>query len=338
MPNLKIFFVSACFILAGCNTDAQDASKTPVQGTNTLRLLQTIPLPGVEGRFDHFAVDVARQRVFVSALGNDTLEIVDLRTGQRLHSVQGLKEPTGVAFAPELNRIFVAEGAGERCQILDGTTFAVVQSVSGLPDADNVRYDSAAKQVYIGYGDGALAILDAVSGKRLGDIKLAGHPESFQLESKGKRLFVNVPTAGYIAVIDREKRAVIATWSTRAVKANFPMALDEVGHHLFVGCRAPAQELVFDTISGQLADTQRIGGDTDDLFWDAKRARLYVSCGAGVVNVFQVQGRHWSKLADVDTSAGARTSYFVPELDRLCVAVPHRGAQGAELRVFAVQP
>lgn len=303
-----------------------------------LRLLKVIPLPGVKGRFDHFAVDVVRQRVFVAALGNGTLEILDLRTGTHLHSVKGLGEPTGVAFAPELNRIFVATGSRETCEVLNGDTFAIIQSVTGLPDADNVRYDSAAQQIYVGYGDGVIAVLNAANGKRLGDITLAGHPESFQLETNGNRLFVNVPSAGYIAVVDRDRRAVTATWSTRGVKANYPMALDEAGHHLFVGCRQPAQELVFDTLTGGLADTQNIGGDSDDLFWDAKRARLYVSCGDGILNVFQVEGRRWSSVVNIPTAAGARTSYFVPELNRFCVAVPHRGTQSAEIRVYAVQP
>lgn len=314
------------------STAAPSTEKPP------LKWVQSITLPGVEGRFDHFAVDLKHQRLFVAALGNNSLEILDLKTGKSLRSVQNLPEPTGVAFVPELNCVFVACGGGERCEILDGDTFSVIQSVAGLPDADNVRYDRKARQIFVGYGDGAIAVINAQNGQKIGDIPLEAHPESFQLEENGPRIFVNVPEAGYIAVIDRQKRAVIAKWSTRAVKANFPMALDEAGHRLFVGCRAPAQVLIFNTASGQLEDTQRISGDTDDLFWDAKRARLYVSCGAGRVDVLQVEGKHWSSRGDLITSDGVRTSLFVPSLNRLFVAVPHRGAQNAEIRVFAVLP
>ena len=289
--------------------------------------------------FDHFSFDAKRQHVFVAALGNDTLEIADLKSGKHLRSVKGLKKPTGVAFAPEFDRIFVATGDGETCEVLDGATFAVVQSVTGLPDADNVRYDSGAKQIYVGCGDGALAVLDAASGKHLGDIKLAGHPESFQLEKAGPRIFVNIPSAGQIAVVDRVKRAVVATWPLDGAQSNFPMALDEANHRLFVGCRAPARVLVYDTNTGKVVNTLKIDGDTDDLFWDAARKRLYVSCGAGFINVFQTNGAaDYESVARISTSSGARTSLFVPELNRLCVAVPHRGAQGAQLRVFAVQP
>jgi DNA-binding beta-propeller fold protein YncE len=338
----------ACGSQAGHSDKAQGHTVMPPLSTispvdkpandkkGSLRQVQVIPLPGVEGRFDHFAVDVPRQHLFVAALGNDTLEIIDLRSGKRLHSVTGLKKPTGVAFAPELNRIFVASGEGETCEVLDGGTFATLQSIKGLPDADNVRYDSAARQVYVGYGEGALAVLDAVNGQRLGDIRLAGHPESFQLEKEGTRLFVNVPSAGHIAVVDRAKRAVTATWPLNGAQSNFPMALDEAGHRLFIGCRAPARVLVYDTTTGRVEATLPIAGDTDDLFFDAARKCIYVSCGAGFINLFQQQdGGHYEAFATLPTAAGARTALFVPPLQRLYLAVPHRGAQGAEIRAYA---
>lgn len=326
--------------LVACGSQAENQTNSAPKAASTqnsaLRLVQTIPLPGVEGRFDHFAVDVKRQHLFVAALGNDSVEVLDLRDGKLLRSLKGLQKPTGVAFVPEFNRLFVGNGDGQSCEVFDGDSFALLQSVKGLPDADNVRYDSAAKQIYVGYSDGALAVINAADGRRVCDIKLAGHPESFQLETVGRRIFVNVPSAGYIAVVDRDKRAVIATWPTRGVKANFPLALNEAGHRLFVGCRQPAQVLIFDTTTGQMVNTRNIGGDTDDLFWNAKQARLYVSCGAGEVNVFQPEAIRWTLRATIPTATGARTSYFVPELQRLYVAVPRRGAQGAEIRAYAV--
>jgi len=357
MKEIKIGFLSVCFALGGCGTQAQDLDNTSAQFNSpsqvstqaqdktdsangaVLRMVQAIPLPGVEGRFDHFAIDLQSQHLFVAALGNDTFEVLNLRDGKRLHSIRGLPKPTGIAFAPEFSRIFAASGNGETCEIFNGETFARVGSVKSLPDADNVRYDSAAKHIYVGYGDGALVVVDAASGQRLGDIKLAGHPESFQLEKAGRRIFVNVPTARHVAVIDRAKRAVVATWPLEGARSNFPMALDETNHRLFVGCRDPARVLVYDTTSGRVTATLKIAGDTDDLFYDAARKRLYVACGAGFINVFQQQdANRYTVIANMATAAGARTALFVPQLKRLYLAVPHRGTQGAQIRVYEVQP
>lgn len=357
MKQIGMAFLSVCLIIGGCGTQAQDLDKAlsqvsaPTQvktqapdktnSTNNgvLRMVQAIPLPVVEGRFDHFAIDLQRQHLFVAALGNDTLEVLDLREGKRLRSIKGLQKPTGIAFAPAPNRIFAASGDSAMCEVFNGDTLRLMQSVKSLPDADNVRYDSAAKYIYVGYGDGALGIVDAASGKRLGDIQLAGHPESFQLEKAGTRIFVNVPTARHLAVIDRIKRAVVATWPLKGARSNFPMALDETNHRLFIGCRDPARVLVYDTTSGRVTATLKIAGDTDDLFYDAARKRLYVACGAGFINVFQQNDvDHYTPIASIETAAGARTALFVPELKRLYLAVPHRGTQGAQIRAYAVQP
>ena len=359
MKEIRIGFLSVCFALGGCRTQAQVLDNTSSQVNSStqassqaqvqdktdsangavLRMVQAIPLPDVEGRFDHFAIDLQRQHLFVAALGNNTLEVLNLRDGKPLRSIKGLQKPTGTAFVPEFKRIFAASGDGETCEVFNGDTLGLLQSVKSLPDADNVRYDAAAKHVYIGYGDGGLSIVDAASGQRLGDIKLAGHPESFQLEKAGTRIFVNVPTARHIAVIDRTKRAVVATWPLEGARSNFPMALDETHHRLFVGCRDPARVLVYDTTSGRVTATLKIDGDTDDLFYDAARQRLYVACGAGFINVFQQQDAdRYRAIANMATAVGARTALFVPELKRLYLAVPHRGTQGAQIRAYAVQP
>jgi len=311
----------------------------PHNRDTALRFVQAIPLPGVEGRFDHMAVDLQRQRLFVAALGNNSLEIMNLQNGERLQTIKSFQKPTGIAFAPKLNRIFAASGDGERCEILDSKTFRIVHSTTSLPDADNVRFDDAEERVYVGYGDGALAKIDAGSGRKMGDIPLKGHPESFQLEKTGARIFVNVPTAESIAVIDRAQNKVVATWTLEGARSNFPMALDESNHRLFVGCREPASLLVYDTASGRVAASLPIAADTDDLFYDAARRRLYVACGGGFINVIQQQDADvYKEIARIPTAEGARTALFVPELRRFYLAVPQRGSQRAEIRVFEVQP
>jgi hypothetical protein len=303
--------------------------------TAPLRLVQTIPLAHVEGRIDHMAVDVAGQRLFVAALGNNSLEVIDLHDGKRIRSISGLREPQGVAYVTEANQIYVACGGDGEVKVYDAKSFDLVTTLRDLDDADNARYDEAAKRVFVGYGGGALAIIDATTAKLVGDIKLAGHPESFQLEQKGNRIFVNVPTAKHVAVVDREKRSVIATWPLKGAAANFPMELDEANRRLFVGCRAPAALLVLDSNSGKEVADVAIDGDTDDVFCDVKRSRIYISCGADFIDVLDCDARPPYSVTDkIPTAGGARTSLFVPELNRLYVAVPHRGDQPAEIRIY----
>jgi DNA-binding beta-propeller fold protein YncE len=307
-------------------------------GNAPLQLQQTIPLPGVEGRIDHFAFDAGADRLFVCALGNNTVEILDLRKGERVHTISGLGAPQGVAFVPELNRLLVANDKGGVCNIYDANSFQVIGKVDFADDADNVRYDSASKQIYVGFGSGGIGVINAVDGKQVGSIKLAAHPEAFELERQGHRIFVNVPTARHVAVIDRDKGEVIATWKTDGAFGNFPMALDEANHRLFVGCRLPSKLVVLDTASGKTVTSVGISGDPDDIFYDSKRHRVYVICGAGKIDIVdQTDANTYKALAKINTADGARSGLFVPERDALFVAVPHRGSQRAEIRRYQIE-
>jgi DNA-binding beta-propeller fold protein YncE len=308
-------------------------------GPDALRHVQTIALPGVEGRIDHLSVDVNGRRLFVSALGNNTLEVIDLREGKRLTSITGLQEPQGVFFVPKENKLFVANGDDGTCRIFDGSSYKLIATVHFPSDADNVRYDAAENQIYVGYGEGALGVLDAASGRKIADIALAAHPESFRLEAPGSRIFVNLPNANHtIAVVDRAKRSVIATWPLEAA-ANFPMTLDQAGHRVLVVTREPARLVVLDSESGKQVASYPSVGDADDVFYDAIHKRVYISGGEGFIDVFaQHDSDHYSLAAKVATAAGARTSLFVPELNRFFLAVPHRGSQQAEVRVYDAGP
>ena len=304
-----------------------------------LRLIQAIPLHNVAGRIDHMAVDLKGERLFIAALGNNTVEIVDLRAGKHIGTITGLHEPQGVGFIPEFNRIFVANAKSGACEVLDGSSFQLIKSIKFSDDADNIRYDPVARRVYVGYGSGALGIIDAASGDQLGEIKLEGHPESFQLEKSGTRIFVNIPTSQKIVVVDREKRATATVWATSDATANFPMALDETHHRLFVGFRKPARIVVFDTESGKAIGNLDSPGDADDIFYDNSRRRIYVSGGDGSIGIFQQNDPdHYQTMTKIPTASGARTSLFVPELSRFYLAVPHRGAQTAEVRVYEAAP
>jgi DNA-binding beta-propeller fold protein YncE len=303
-----------------------------------LRLLRSIELPKVEGRIDHMCLSDDGRCLFVAALGNNSVEIVDAEAGTYAGSIGNIKEPQGVAYIPRSGKLAVASGQGDECRIYD-EHLALVGPVGGLDDADNVRFDPQAGLLYVGYGKGAIAVIDSENARRLADIRLEGHPESFQLEVKGKRIFANVPTAQQIAVIDREKRTVMATWPVRDAKANFPMALDEASHRLFIGCRQPAKLLVIDTESGKPVASLDCCGDSDDVFYDRARKRIYISGGAGSISVFeQSDPDRYSLLAMIPTAPGARTSLLASDGGRLFVAVPHRGAQKAAIRLFQAVP
>jgi len=298
-----------------------------------LEPIQTIPLPGIEGRIDHFSMDVPGKRLFVCALGNDSVEVIDLASGKVVQSIHGLEEPQGVAYLPEINRLVVANGGDGSCRFFDATTFVPKESISLSSDADNVRYDAKARRLYVGYGDGGLAVIDPKTAKVTGDIPVGAHPESFQLETNGPLIFVNVPNSREIAVLDRTTRSLKAKWSLGFERGNFPMALDEASRRLFVACRLPARLLVFDIATGRQMAEAELHGDCDDLFDDPVRHKIYASCGEGFLDVFgQTDDGKYHRENSIKTAGGARTCWF--DGQKLYLAVPHRGPQGAELRIY----
>ena len=309
-----------------------------------LSLEAHIPLPSVKGRIDHFGVDVTGQRLFVAAVENHTLEVVDLKLGQRVHTISDLAEPQGVFYDPTTSHLFAACGLDGVTKVLDGTTFQVLATVRFPDDADNIRYDPRSKGVIVGYagakqlrkreeGTGGLGFIDS-SGKKTGDIVIDAHPESFQLEKSGSRIFVNVPEKKEIEVIDASKHSVLTRWPVSA-ENNFPMALDEANHRLLVGVWQPPQLLVFDTTTGKQVEAGKIAGKTDDLFYDSVRRRVYVLTSVGYLEVFeQKDADHYDRIARYLTPSGSQTGLFVPEWGKLFVAVPAQSGENAEVRIY----
>jgi len=304
------------------------------QATQPLRLEKTIELPDVQGRIDHLAVDLRGERLFVAALGNDTLEVIDIKAGRRAKTIAQLQEPQGVLYVAETNRLYVANGKDGSVRVFDASSYAPLKTLDYNDDADNLRYDSGRRRIFVGYGSGALGEVDS-EGNKTGDIKLDAHPESFQLEEDSPRIYVNLPKSRKVVVLDREKRTITATWNTGMAFANYPMALDESDHRLFVVTRLPARLLVFDTNTGTIIQKLSAIGDCDDVFYDKTRKRIYASGGDGAISVFeQKDADHYTESARVTTAKGARTSLFSPELDRLFLAVRREGSQSAAIQVF----
>jgi DNA-binding beta-propeller fold protein YncE len=293
-----------------------------------------IALPAVKGRIDHLAVDVAQQRLFIAALGNNTVEVIDLQSRQRVQSVRGFDEPQGVALLPRAQMLYVASGGDGSLRTLPLGNLTPDRAIDLGDDADNVRIDREQRFVYVGYGSGALAVIDASKHSKVADIPLKDHPESFQLEAAGPRIFVNVPDANQIAVVDREARKQIASWPTRDLHANFAMALDERNQRLLVSFRRPAVLGVFKLADGKELTRIETCGDVDDVFLDQKRNRVYVACGEGFVDVLDAREGGYSRVGRLPTSPGARTALFSAELDRLFVAARANGSEPATLWVL----
>ena len=327
-----------CFaaLVHGFPARAQEQAHPPEKAP--LLLVQEIPLPKVEGRIDHFTFDAKRKRVIGAALGNNTVEVVDTFAGRDIHSITGAANPQGVAFAGELNRLFVANGTDGKLRIYDGDSFKLLNTVDIGEDADNVRYFPAEKKIYVAYGgdeEGGIAVIDAASGKRLEDVaKLDAHPESFQIATAKPVIYANIATKAKVVVIDRNTHKV-TDWSLKTGKANYPMALDEADHRLFVVTRKPAQLVVLDSESGAMVASLACVNDSDDLYYDSGRKRIYAPGGEGFITVVQqVDADHYRSLANVPTTIGARTGLWYEKRDRFYLAVPATSKQGAALWVY----
>jgi DNA-binding beta-propeller fold protein YncE len=284
------------------------------------------------------AVDLARHRLFVAALGNDSLAVVDLNA-QRLDRLIGeLPEPQGVGYDPATDTLYVANAGDGSVRLFKGPDLSPGERIELGSDADNIRVDSKAGRVFIGHSDGALAIVDAVTHDKVASAPLKAHPESFQLDGDTSRIFVNVPKAGTIDVVDRTSGEETASWPTPGRGANFAMALDRARQHILVAFRQPAELGIFSSADGSLITFVPTCGDVDDLFLDPKRDRIYVSCGEGFVDVLAAYGNSYRQAAHIATAPGARTSLFVSELDRLLLAVPARSEAAAAIWIFRPSP
>jgi sugar lactone lactonase YvrE len=321
---------------------ASPASPVLTQAGEDGPLVETTSIAlGVDGRIDHLAIDGKRERLFVAAVGNNSVEVIDLKARQLHTSLRDLKQPSGILYLDDSDRMVVACGETGTCEVFDGDKLEKIASVEVGEGADNLRYDPRTQRVYVAFGDGALGIIDAKTWKMEGTIALQSHPEGFQLDAEGKLAFVNVPHSGQFAVVDLDARKVVTTWAVSEAKHNYPMALipQSMGQAseplLLMGCRSPAKLVLRWASSGKPAGVVDLSDDIDDLAVDAKRRRVYASCGEGRIDVFTVDDKLAVKRMERVVSApGARTCLYSPERNQLFVAVPLRPPQRAEIRVY----
>lgn len=295
------------------------ANSRAAEPPSPLVLERTIPLAHVSGRIDHMAIDLSRQRLFVAELGNGTVDAIDLASGKVVHRLSGLREPQGIGYAPKADVIAIASAGDGSVRLFRGDDFSPLATVELKDDADNIRLDLSSGQFVVGYGSGALAFLDPVT-RSISNVKLPAHPEGFQVDPAARRAFVNLPDAGQLGVVDLAAGKQIATWRVPQLQWNFPMARKLDGTMIAVVFRSPPRLLLLDAQTGAVRVNIETCVDADDVFFDDNRKRIYVSCGAGSVDVFQQDAASYRLLSRIKSSAGARTSLFVPELDRLFVA------------------
>jgi DNA-binding beta-propeller fold protein YncE len=305
----------------------------------TLKLLQTIPLKGAAGRLDHMAIDPVKGRLFVAALSNNSLDVVDLKAGKVVQQVPGQNKIQGVAYAADLDRIYVGNGIGGECNVFDGKDYKLIGSVK-LPGADNVRYLASRQLVYVGHAEKALSVLDARTYQVKAEIPLPGRPEGFQLESKRPRLYMNTVDPTNLVVVDTDKNEVLHRYPLKLADRAYPMALDEAHHRIFLGCRNKPSVVIVDSETGKEVAGIEIPADIDDLFYDAKHKRLYVSCGAGFLTVLgQRDADHYQVVETIPTVKLARTCFFDPTGERLYLGVPRQeGEEGPTIRVYQPRP
>jgi DNA-binding beta-propeller fold protein YncE len=324
------------FLIALCMTRTGRAAEPPV----SLVLERTIAIKGVMGRIDHLAVDLARNRLFVAEHVNGTVDVIDLAAGNVIRRIENFKDPQGLAYAPATDSLAVANAGDGSVRLFRGAELSPAGTVELGDDADNIRLDARTGNLVVGYGNGGLAVIDPARASLVNRIRLPAHPEGFQLDPPSRRAFVNLPDARQIAVVDMNAGKQVATWRLpENLGANFPMAVDVAQAVIAVVFRKPARLVILDVGTGKPTSIHQTCGDADDVFFDAKRRRVYVSCGEGTVAVWQQNGSTYRHVSLLKTASGARTSLFVPELDRLFIAA-RAGyfGLGSDAAILVVRP
>lgn len=306
-----------------------------------LQLEEQIPVPGVAGRLDHFSADAKRRRLFVSALGNNTLEVLDVFAGRVIHSIKGLAQPQGPLYVPGVDKLYVANAEDGKVRVYDGATYTLHKTIDFGKDPDNMRYDEASKTVFVGFGedDGGIAMIDPKTDERTGQVyKTEGHPESFQVEASGGHIYVNVPDAGNVVESIDRKTGVVTKWPLNGLRSNYAMALNEEDHRLFTITRKTPMMVVLNTETGNEVTRLRAAGECDDVFFDASRKRIYVIGAEGFISVFQQNDPdHYELVANVPSGIGIRTGYFFTKRDRFYVAVPAKGSEPAQVWTYEAE-
>jgi DNA-binding beta-propeller fold protein YncE len=332
-------------VLAGLSLALGSAASHAAQGAGALRPVETIALPNVSGRIDHFSADVRGRRLFISALGNHTVEVVDVGRGKWVRSLPGVQKPQGECYVAGLDKLFTADGAAGDVRVYRGSDLRLLTTIPLDLGPDAEAYDPVTQRLYVGYGGedagksyGELGIINAVTDKHIGDIRTSAHPGAVLVGRPGRTIYITVPKTQEISQIDASTGQIVATWRSKDGSPD-ALAYDSSRDRLFVGTRKPAQVEIFDGTSHRWIASLPSVGLMDGLFYDAAHGRIYASGGDGEVAVYrQLSADRYQQLASVPTGPNARTSLWVPRLGRYFVAVPADAGHGAALLDFEPTP
>jgi hypothetical protein len=306
----------------------------------SLELTQKIELKAKKGgKLDHLALDAKRERLFLANTAEGTLDIVDLKGGKLLQQVKGQTGIQGIAYAADLDKVFVGLGGGGLCNVFSGEEYKPLKTIKFSGDADNTRYDPATHMTFVAHDEKALGVIDAKTYAVSPDIKLPGTGEGFQIESGRPRLYMNIPSPSSVVVIDTAKKEIVATYPVKLASGAHPLALDEANKRIFIGCRTEPMVVVLDSDTGKEITSIAIPKDIDDLYYDAKRKKLYGSCGEGfLVVIRQVNADKYELAEKIATVKQAKTSLFAEGSNKLYLAVPKQeGKEGPEIHVYNVK-
>ncbi len=333
--NVIIARVLFLFVLSGILGGCTTAIRAENGDNPVFQLIKTIPLPHVSGRIDHLSIDLINHRLFISALGYNSILVLDLKTEKITHRISGLEHPQGVLYIPKLNKLFVSTAGDGKLFVYNAGNFQLQKTIDFGDDADNLRYDSVSGIVYVGYGSGGLGLVNAKNNRLIKKIPLDGHPEAFSVNKQDSLVYVNIPDARELATISLKNYQVVNRTSFISSLWNFPMALDSDHHRLFVGYRVPSRLKVFDSRTMKTVTTLKIDRDADDIYYDSQKKQIYISCGGGYLEVIRQETPDIYKLqARIKTAEGARTSLYVPQQKQLYLAVPKSGNNSAQIRIY----
>lgn len=314
-------------------------SQTPAP---LLRLTKTVVLSGVQGKLDHFAVDLAGNRLFLAATGSGSVEVIDLKADKVQQSLGGLVKPHGLAWDASTGTLYVTDGALAELLAYKGSPLAVAGTIKLSADADDMMYDAASHMLFVGHGGtdavnpAKVAVIDTNRFALIANIIVASHPEGLDLDQETQRLFANIADSNEVAVIDTAARALSSEWKVTKAAENVPMAFDRENHIVFVACRNPGTLVALDSLTGREIASLPAAGKADDLFYDPTLRRVYLISGAGEIDLFQVdEGPTVLPLGILQTEPGAKTALFVPSQNLLYLGVPGTAGHPVEIQEYS---
>src|ERR1700722_3237844 len=341
MSSQKFLSIGALLFFAlGIKLGAQE--KLP------MKLVATTTLPGFTGDFDHFGLDLKGKRLFLAAEDHKTVEVFDL-DGTRLKSISGFGQPHAILYLPDVDKLIVTDGDGfGMVELVSGKDYKILSSIKLPPGVDGAVFNPINKYYYVESGGGEtggqnhkINIIDTKAFKLVGDITLPGnHSEAMAISRDGKKMYVNLTGPKEVGVVDLDTREIVARWPITGAETPNSMALDEPNHRLFIATRTPPKMFVFNTDTGKIVTTVPISAFNDDMWFDVARKRIYLSGSETTTVLAQKDADHYEFVAEVKTGYRAKTSLYVPQLNRFYAAVSGKGKPDAQLAVdvFDVAP